>query len=346
MAMRAAVTSGVREMNVVDVPEPDEPGSGEVVIRPEAVGICGSDFHFLLGELTSIFDGSPFPRVLGHEVGATIEAVGDDVGDELRPGVTVAMHPLTHCGKCYPCSVGRGNVCDNFKLTGIHEDGGMQQLLRLPAWQVVPIEVPDPALAALAEPVSIAVRAAHRARIADGEHVVILGAGPIGQSLQIVARDHGASTMLIDPLESRLEMSARMGAETLRWSESDEVVAAAREWAGGEGAPVVFDATGAPGAIQAAVEIVASAGRVAVVGMSPEQVALPVQAFADKELDLLGVSCCGGDEFARAVDVVERHSELLGSWVSHQFPLEQAPEAFDHAMENPTEVMKVVIRPN
>jgi threonine dehydrogenase-like Zn-dependent dehydrogenase len=344
--MRAAVTSGVREINVVDVPEPEQPGAGEVIVRPEAVGICGSDFHFLLGELTSIFDGSPFPRILGHEVGARIEAVGSEVGERLKPGGMVAMHPLSHCGECYPCSVGRGNVCDNFKLIGIHEDGGMQEMLRLPAEQVVPIEVSDPAVAALAEPVSIAVRAAHRARIRDGEHVVILGAGPIGQSLQIVARDHGASTLLIDPLESRLELSGEMGAETLRWSSPRDVVSGARKWAGGEGAPVVFDATGAPAAIAAAVEIVASAGRVAIVGMSPEQVALPVQAFADKELDLLGVSCCGGDEFAHAVDVVERHSAPLEKWVSHQFPLEEAPAAFSHAMENPTEVMKVVIRPN
>jgi threonine dehydrogenase-like Zn-dependent dehydrogenase len=342
--VRAAVTSGVRKMEVVDVAEPADPGPGEVMVRPEAVGICGSDFHFFLGEL-DIFEESPFPRVLGHEVGATIEAVGPEVGDSLRPGGRVAMHPLSSCGRCYPCSIGRGNVCDNFNLIGIHEDGGMQEMLRLPAAQVHPIET-DAAVAALVEPVSVGVRAVHRARIQEGERVVILGAGPIGQSVQLVASDHGALTLLIDPLQSRLDLSGEMGAETIAWSEHEEVVAAAREWAGGEGAPVVFDATGAPGAIRAAVEIVASAGRVVVVGMSGEEVPIAVMTFTEKELDILGVSCCGGEEFAEAVDVVERNAKALESWVSHQFPLERAPEAMQHAMENPTEVLKVVIRPN
>jgi L-gulonate 5-dehydrogenase len=135
-----------------------------------------------------------------------------------------------------------------------------------------------------------------------------------------------------------------MGAEAIAWSEREEVVAAAREWAGGEGAPVVFDAAGAPEAIRAAVEIVASAGRVVVVGMSGDEVPLPVMTFTEKELDVLGVSCCGGVEFAEAVDVVERNSDLVLGLISHQFPLERAPEALEYAMEHSRETMKVVIR--
>jgi L-gulonate 5-dehydrogenase len=330
-------------MAIVETAEPPEPGPGEVIIRPEAVGICGSDFHFYLGEL-DIFEGSPFPRVQGHEVGATIEALGPECREELRVGGRVAMHPLSACGRCYPCTVGRGNVCDNFSLIGIHEDGGLQDLLPVPESQVFPIEVSEPVVAALAEPVSIAVRAVHRAQISEGERVVVVGAGPIGQAVALVARDHGAQALMIDLVPSRVELSVALGAEAIAWSEPEEVVAAAREWAGGEGAPVVFDATGAPAAIRAAVEIAASAGRVVVVGMSGDEVPLPVITFTEKELDVLGVSCCGGEEFAEAVDVVERNSGLLERLVSHQFPLERAPEALEYAMEHPTESMKVVIR--
>jgi L-gulonate 5-dehydrogenase len=341
--MRAAVTTAIREMELVDRPEPVDPGEGEVIVRPEAVGICGSDFHFLLGEL-DIFEGSPFPRVQGHEVGATIEAVGPGCGDQLGVGGRVALHPLSSCGSCYPCSVGRGNVCDNFSLIGIHEDGGLQEMLRLPATKVFPVEAADPALAALAEPVSIGVRAVTRGRVKEGERVVVLGAGPIGQAVQTVARDRGADVLLIDPLPNRVELSAAMGAEAIAWTEADEVADVARDWAGGEGAPVVFDATGAPSAIRAAVEISASAGRVVVVGMSGHDVPLRVMSFTDKELDVLGVSCCGGEEFAEAVAVVERHAPELERLISHRFPLEEAPEALRFAMENPTDVMKVVIR--
>ena len=126
-------------MELLDVPEPGEPGPGEVIVRPQAVGICGSDFHFFLGELG---DGSEFPRVQGHEVAAKIEAVGPEGSKGFRTGDSVILHPLSSCGHCYPCRVGRGNVCDNFSLIGIHKDGGLQELLRMSEAQVFPTSDP------------------------------------------------------------------------------------------------------------------------------------------------------------------------------------------------------------
>ena len=146
--MRAAVTQSVGAMRVVDVPEPPQPGAGEVIVRNEAVGICGSDYHFLLGELTDAAGGSQFPRIQGHEVGATITAVGPDCRAELAAGQRVALWPLHACGHCYPCSVGRPNTCDNFELIGIHRDGGLQQYLRIGEAQVYPIQTDDAAIAA------------------------------------------------------------------------------------------------------------------------------------------------------------------------------------------------------
>ncbi|MGH2851670.1 MAG: alcohol dehydrogenase catalytic domain-containing protein, partial [Solirubrobacteraceae bacterium] len=175
--MRAALTRAVGEMEVVDVGDPLEPGEGEVIVRNEAVGLCGSDYHFLLGELTDAAGGSQFPRIQGHEVGATIAAVGPGCRPELEIGRRVALYPLHACGHCYPCSVGRPNTCDNFELIGIHRDGGLQQLLRIGEAQVYPIDVDDGAVAALAEPLSVAVRAIHRSRLERGEKVVVLGAG-------------------------------------------------------------------------------------------------------------------------------------------------------------------------
>ncbi|MFZ1995539.1 MAG: alcohol dehydrogenase catalytic domain-containing protein, partial [Solirubrobacteraceae bacterium] len=175
--MRAAVTERVGVMAVIDRPEPGEPGPGQVLVHPEAVGICGSDYHFFSGHLSDAAGGSRFPRVLGHEVGATIVAAATDCRPDLTSGQRVAMLPISACGACYPCSVGRPNVCDNFSLVGIHTDGGLQELLCLPQEQVFPIRVSDGALAALAEPVSVAVHAVRRGRIRSGERVVVLGAG-------------------------------------------------------------------------------------------------------------------------------------------------------------------------
>ena len=111
--MRAAVTEGVGAMAVVDRPEPSQPGSGQVVVAPEAVGICGSDYHFFAGELSDAAGGSQFPRVQGHEVGATVVAVGPDCRRRLSVGQRVALLPLHACGRCYPCTLGRGNACES-----------------------------------------------------------------------------------------------------------------------------------------------------------------------------------------------------------------------------------------
>jgi threonine dehydrogenase-like Zn-dependent dehydrogenase len=341
--MRAAVTSGVGAMGLVDRELPGDPGPGQVVVAPEAVGICGSDYHFFAGELSEQAGGSRFPRVQGHEVGAVVVAVGPGGRDALMPGQRVALLPLHACGRCYPCSVGRPNTCDNFELIGIHVDGGLQEQLVVPSAQVFPIGVADPAVAALAEPVSIAVRAVNRARVATEERVVVLGAGPIGQCICLVARERGASVLVVDLQESRLGLSQSMGADTLVWTGASEVAGFARRWAGPAGPPVAIDATGAPAAVRAMVDMVASAGRAVQVGMSGEEVTLRLGSLTEKELDLLGVSCCNADEFGEAVGVVERNAELLSGLVSHRFALEQAPEALRFAMDNPTKVMKVVI---
>ena len=344
--VRAAVTQAAGTMAVMDVPEPPEPEPGQVLVGSMAVGICGSDYHFFAGHLTEEAGGGAraFPKIQGHEVGGTITAVGTGCRAELERGRPVALHPLSACGTCYPCRAGRPNTCDNFQLIGIHVDGGLQERLLMPEDQVFPIDEDDAAVSAMAEPISIGVRAVHRARIEPGEHVVVLGAGPIGQSVCLLARERGAEVLVVDPQESRLALSREMGAEGLRWTELDEVVSFARDWAGGEGVPVAVDATGVPQAVRAAVDMAASAGRVVQVGMSGEEVSLRVGSFTEKELDMLGVCCCGGGEFAEAVAAVERNSAIVRRLISHEFDLERAPEAIEFAMSNPSDVMKVVIR--
>jgi L-gulonate 5-dehydrogenase len=341
--MRAAVTEGVGAMALLDRAEPSAPGPHEVLVAPEAVGICGSDYHFFAGELSEAAGGSQFPRVQGHEVGARVVAVGPGCRGELAVGQRVALWPLQACGECYPCSVGRPNTCDAFELIGIHVDGGLQEQLAVPEEQVFPVRTDDPGVAALAEPVSIAVRAVNRARVERGERVVVLGAGPIGQCICLVARERGARVLMVDLQASRLELSDLMDAETLVWTSASDVVDFARRWAVGGGPPVAFDATGAPAAVRAMVDMVASAGRAVQVGMSGEEVTLRIGSLTEKELDLLGVSCCGAAEFGQAVAVVERNADVLERLISHRFALEEAPEALRFAMENPTEVMKVVI---
>jgi threonine dehydrogenase-like Zn-dependent dehydrogenase len=328
-------------MEVVDVREPSAPGPGEVLVRPTAVGLCGSDFHYFLGDIGTIDDPSTlYPRIQGHEAAATVAAVGD--GCDLEIGASVALWPVAGCGECYACRSGRANACVRLSLIGVHRDGALQEQLVVPAAQVFSVGDAEPSLAALVEPVSIAVRAVVRGRVAAGERVVVLGAGPIGQALVLAASDRGASVLVVDRVASRLERAASLGADVL--AADGDVAAAVREWTGGEGAEVVFEATGVPELVQTCVDLAAHAGRVVVVGLSDDRAPLRVGDLPLKEIDVLGTSCCGADEFAAAADLVSRRRDVAAALVTHEFPLEQAPDAIAYAMAHPAEVMKAVVR--
>jgi threonine dehydrogenase-like Zn-dependent dehydrogenase len=342
--VRAAVTQARRTIDIVDVPDPGEPGPGEVVVRPEAVGLCGSDFHYFAGDLGAVDPGRLYPRIQGHEAAGVLEAVGGDCPPELGAGGRVAIWPLQACGRCYPCRIGRPNVCARISLVGIHRDGALQERLRLPAAQVFPVACGEPAVAALIEPVSIAVQAVARGRVAPGEKIVVFGAGPIGQGIAVAAVDRGASVLLVDRLGSRLERGRASGADVLAAADGTDVVAAGREWAGGDGPEAVFEATGAAEVARTAVELVAPAGRVVVVGLAGDEAPLRIGDLAFKELDVLGVSCCDAAGFAEAVALVGKHEDSLSRLVTHEFALAESARAMTYAMEHPAEVMKVVIR--
>ncbi|HEX3454089.1 MAG TPA: alcohol dehydrogenase catalytic domain-containing protein [Gaiellaceae bacterium] len=342
--MRAAVTQARATMTVVDVPDSGAPGPGQVSVWPEAVGLCGSDFHYFLGDIGAVDSSSLYPRIQGHEAAGVVDEVGPDCPSGLVAGARVAIWPLISCGHCYPCRIGRHNVCANIELVGIHRDGALQERVLLPAAQVFPVGAQDPALSALIEPVSIAVQAVGRGRVVAGERVVVFGAGPIGQAIAVAATDRGADVLLLDRVASRLECGRGVGVEVLAVADVDQTVAAAREWAGGDGPEVVFEATGASAVTPTAVELVSPAGRVVVVGLAHDEAPLRMGDLAFKELDILGVSCCDAGGFAEAVSLVARRQETLSALVTHEFALEQTPEAIVYAIEHPNEVMKAVIR--
>ena len=336
--MRAAVTTGPGAMSVADVPEPAEPGPGELLVRPEAVGLCGSDFHYFHGHL-----GGAFPRVQGHEFSAIVEAAGEDCPPALAPGRRVAVWPLSACGECHACAIGRENACERISLIGIHSDGALQERLVVPAAQTFAVDGLDARLTAFIEPTSIAVRTVARGRVAAGEHVLVLGAGPIGQAVAIASLDCGATVLVADRIESRLELARAYGCEVAVMAPGEDIAARARAWAGGEAPEVVVEATGAVEPMRMALDAVAQAGRVVVVALSGHDVPLPVGQLAFRELDLLGVSVCTAAEFGEAAALVKRWEHAVAPLLTHDFPLEQAAEAIAYASANPAEVMKAVV---
>jgi L-gulonate 5-dehydrogenase len=331
-------------MGLVEVPEPADPGPGQVLVRPEAVGICGSDYHFLTGEIITPPEFGPqFPRIQGHEVGARIVALGPDSPPGLEIGQRVALFPMSWCGECYACTHGRRNACPNFRIIGVHVEGGLADYLTIAAERVFPVADLDAALAAFCEPMSISVHAVARGQVSEGEPVVVIGGGPIGQSVALCALDRGARVLLTDLVDRRLELARANGVEVLNAAKTDAVVAA-RRWAGAAGPPVVFECVGAPATVRQAVDMVSSAGRAVVVGIGHEEVHLPINAFTEREISILGSTVCTHDDFAEAIRMVGAYREAVARLITHERPLPDAVEAVAYAMANPDEVMKMVIR--
>ena len=335
--MRAAVTQGESVMELVELPWPGEPGEGEVVLRPEVVGVCGSDVHLFHGQL-----GQVFPRIQGHEISAVVEAVGSGV-DRVSPGDRVAVWPVLACGQCYPCRIGRENVCANIAIIGAHVDGALQERLCVPASQVFAVGDLAPAVTAFVEPASIGVRTVVRARVTAEDRVVVLGAGPIGQAVCLAARGRGAAVLLADRVPERLEHARAMGAQEVVCGDAAAVAGQAREWAGGDGVTVLIETTGVPAVVRSAFEVTAPAGRLVLVALSHEDVSLPLVDFPIKELDVLGVSCCNASEFADAVDLVRRHEAAVARLITDEFAFEQAPAALEYVAGGSPKLMKAVI---
>jgi threonine dehydrogenase-like Zn-dependent dehydrogenase len=331
-------------MEVVDLPEPGPAEPGRVVVRPETVGLCGSDFHYFHGDLGSVRDDELYPRVQGHEFSAIVEDVGLDCPPGLAPGQRVAVWPVVACGSCHACRVGRDNACERISLIGIHTDGALQERLSVPATQAFTVTGMNARLTAFVEPMSIAVRTVKRGRVAAGERVLVLGAGPIGQAVAIAAIDRGAEVLVVDRLAARLDRGSASGADLAVVERGDDLVARARGWAGGELPDVVVEATGASEPMRAALDAVAQTGRVVIVGLSTHEVPLRVGALPLRELDVLGVSCCNGEDFADAVDLVSRRRDAVEPLISHEFALEDAPAAIAYAIEHPAEVMKALVQ--
>jgi threonine dehydrogenase-like Zn-dependent dehydrogenase len=331
-------------MEVADVREPDEPGPGELLVRPESVGLCGSDFHYFHGDIGLTEDPADlYPRIQGHEFSAIVEQVGPECPTGFAAGQRVAVWPVTACGNCACCRMGRENACENISLIGIHKNGALQERLHVPAHQAFPVDIDDPRLAAFVEPMSIAVRTVVRGRVEPDERVLVLGAGPIGQAVAIAALDRGASVLLADRVTARLERCASGAALALATDDESDLLARVRDWAGGQLPEVVVEATGSKQAMRASLDLVAAAGRVLVVGLSSHEVPLRIGALPFRELDVLGVSTCQSVDFAAAAELVQRRRAAVLPPITHEFSLEEAPHAISFAIEHPADVLKAIV---
>lgn len=302
----------------VQVPDPVRQ-PGEALLRPLLAGICGTDLHIEAWE-GPYRDLAPYlPFVLGHEFVAEVVE-----GERLRPGQRVVAMSLYGCGQCSRCLAGQGNLCGHARPTavGMAEDGGMAELLALPEERllVVPESV-SLRSAALTEPFATALRAVDRAPgIKWAGRILVLGPGTIGLMVALAVRAYGPAQLVVAGTErdgERLDLAARLGFDTVTLGEESL-----------SEADLVFEAAGAPAAVTSGLAALAPQGRLVVIGMHAEPVAIPLDAVVRGERHLTGSYASTPADWERALFLLGSGRVDLDALAGPIFPLEQAEAAF------------------
>ncbi len=316
--MKAVVISGVRQVQVEDVPDPT-PGPLDVVVEVAGCGLCGTDLHILDGEFAP-----SLPIIPGHEFAGTVVARGTEVTTR-RTGERVAVDPSLYCFRCEYCRRGRNNLCERWGAIGVNTAGAAAEFVSVPAANCIPVPT-DVRLAdaALIEPLACAVRGVDVLRSRVGAHVLIYGAGTMGlMMLQLAKRVGATSVDIVDVNPAKLAYARRLGVSG--------AVAAAAELNRPRGWDVVIDATGRPEAIADGLERVGAGGVFLQFGVADPAARVSISPFRiyNKEITIAG-SMAVLHSFERAAELFSAGILDPNLFITDRFPLVEFPAALDH----------------
>jgi (R,R)-butanediol dehydrogenase / meso-butanediol dehydrogenase / diacetyl reductase len=325
--VRAAVLSDDRSFDVVDVADPT-PGPGELVLRIDACGICGSDL--------AMYKVLPPGTVLGHEFCGEIAAVGTDA-ESWREGQAVAAMPISACGQCRWCLADEPAHCERVELKGLGgAPGGFAEYVRVDAASAVRLADGIGEHGALVEPLAVGLHTVKVGDLQPGDRVFVIGGGNVGAAASVWASRLGAREVVVsDSAPFRRGTAARFGATGVHDPVADPPPA---------GFDVVIECVGAPGMVQAAVDAAGVRGRVVIAGVCvvPDQI-VPITALM-KEVDVRFAAYYRGSEFAAAADLLASGGFDAAAFVSGRVGLDDVNEAFEKLLSTTTE-RKILVTP-
>lgn len=325
--MKAAVLKEWQRIELADVPVP-ELDEEEVLIKVKYAGVCGSDVTIYKGKHPT----ARTPVILGHEFIGVVEKVRSAKRQDLKPGDRVVVEPLISCGQCEACRTGNWHVCRTLKLLGIHTDGGFAEYVKAPAAKTIKLRdsISDK-VAALTEPFAVGFHVNQQAGIKAGDKVLIIGGGPIGMVIGIVAKRCGAEQVVFTELNpERIRLIESFGFTAVNPTEegASERLAAIAE---NEGYNVVFEVSGSQAGLASATEQCMIRGKIVFVGFPHKRPEVDVLKTIFKELTLVGSRVYTFQDFTRTVRMLE---ELVASgqyelekMISDVLPAERAEEA-------------------
>ena len=349
--MKAVVFHGRNDIRVQDIPEPDGPKPGEVVVRPLWCGICGTDLHeYTSGPIVTATEAHPLtgvtiPQVLGHEFSAVVEDVGSGVSSVVV-GDRVSIMPLIFCGTCDMCRLGQNHMCRTMACTGLSSPtGGLAELAVVHEYQlaVLPDQVTDVQGAAV-EPAAVALYGVERARFPAGGRILIAGAGPIGGLAAMAASALGAGQVIIsEPNPNRAAFARALDVGPVVTSVGDALIEEVMTLTAGQGVDAAIECAGKEAALNACVDAVRPQGSVVQTGLHVAPAATVPETWSIKDITLEGTWCYNVTDWPRVIRLIAAGKYPVEKIVTAQLSLDDVVTGgFDKLIDPTGDQLKVM----
>ncbi|MEM7536259.1 MAG: zinc-binding alcohol dehydrogenase family protein [Chloroflexota bacterium] len=324
---------------------PMAPGAGEALIKIKHVGICGTDLHAFRGRQPFF----SYPRILGHELGVEVVELGPDAlaadGTALKPDDVCAVEPYLNCGTCISCRRGKTNCCTSLQVLGVHTDGGMRELITVPAHKLHKVQsnaIGTDKLA-MVEMLCIGAHAARRGQPEKDEQVLVIGAGPIGLGAIQFNRILGADVTVMEMSDKRMEFCQQnIGIEKFIDAKGD-VEAQLQSMMGDDRPTLVYDATGNVHSMNKSFEYVAHGGKLVFVGLVQADISFNDPYFHSHEITLMSSRNATSDDFAWVVENIEAGNLTLDPWITHRSTPENLIDDFPGWLDPESGVVKAML---
>ena len=335
--MKAVVLESPGQAQLTSIPEPRIANEDEVLLQVRKIGLCGTDLNSYRGRNPLV----SYPRVPGHEIAATV-AEFNPRHPEWQPGMHVTLSPYTNCGHCAACKRNRPNACISNQTLGVQRDGGLTELIAVPAQRLFRANLSLQELC-LVEPLTVGFHSAARGRVTQDDCVAVFGCGGVGLGAVAAAAFKSATVIAVDLDDAKLVTARNAGAAHTINSASEELHDTLQQITGGRGPDVVIEAIGSRQTFRAAVDEVAYAGRVVYLGYAKEEVAYETRLFVQKELDILGSRNALPDDFHAVIRMLEAHRFPVEEAVTHTVPMDDMPHIIEAWNHEPTRFGKIMI---
>lgn len=337
--LQAIMTApGKIEFNEVPIPEIAE---NEVLIKIMSIGVCGSDIHVYHGK----HPYTSYPVVQGHEVSGEITAAGAGVAD-LKAGDRVTFQPQVVCGKCYSCTHGRYNICDNLKVMGFQTTGTASRYFAVDAAKV--LKIPDKLSfdeGAMIEPLAVAAHALGRAGEIKDKKILVLGAGPIGNLVAQTAKGLGAAAVMVtDISDYRLDIARQCGVEFCINTAHEDIGKALQEHFGPDKADLILECVGIGVTMEQAINNARKGTDIIVVGVFGAKAEIDLGLVQDRELRLIGTLMYREADYRKAIELLEQERIMLEPLITAHFSFQDYLKAYELIEARKDKAMKVIIR--